>query len=317
MPQNPLSLVCAIDGDSPHFEVKVGRALQHIRRMRGGAQSHLMRCSDGYYYVVKFQNNPQHSRVLVNELLGTQLAALLGLPTTPVAIIEVSQELIRLTTELRFEAPRRRIPCTWGLQFGSQYAGDPYSPTPLDFFSDDQLLSAQNLMDFAGMLVFDAWTCNTDGRQVILARNHMDAASHALMIDQGFCFNGGEWNFPDAPRRSLHPKKVVYQQVRGIEAFEPWLAKLESEIGMQVLMEIAKTIPPEWYESDTESLLRLLEQLDSRRGLVRELLWAKRNTTPLFFPNWIDVASELSGLLANSHLAPPARAILPGVVAGD
>jgi len=37
--------------------------------MRGGAQSHLMRCDDGYYYVVKFQNNLRHKRVLVNELL--------------------------------------------------------------------------------------------------------------------------------------------------------------------------------------------------------------------------------------------------------
>ena len=32
------------------------QAVQHIRRMRGGAQSHLMRCADGHYYVVKFQN---------------------------------------------------------------------------------------------------------------------------------------------------------------------------------------------------------------------------------------------------------------------
>jgi hypothetical protein len=43
------------------------RAMEQIRRMRGGAQSHLMRCSDGrehdLYYVVKFQNNPQHCRV--------------------------------------------------------------------------------------------------------------------------------------------------------------------------------------------------------------------------------------------------------------
>jgi len=31
-------------------------ALEQIRRMRGGAQSHLMRCDDGYDYVVKFQN---------------------------------------------------------------------------------------------------------------------------------------------------------------------------------------------------------------------------------------------------------------------
>jgi len=42
-------------------------AIEQIRRMRGGAQSQLMRCSDENYYVVKFQNNPQHRRILVNE----------------------------------------------------------------------------------------------------------------------------------------------------------------------------------------------------------------------------------------------------------
>jgi hypothetical protein len=30
-------------------------AVQHIRRMRGGAQDHLIRC-DSNYYVIKFQN---------------------------------------------------------------------------------------------------------------------------------------------------------------------------------------------------------------------------------------------------------------------
>src|SRR5260370_9906044 len=87
------------------------RAVEQIRRMRGGAQSHLMRCDDGYYYVVKFQNNPQHKRILVNELLRTRLAARLGLPTVPVEIVAVSEELIRLTPELAMELPRARIPC--------------------------------------------------------------------------------------------------------------------------------------------------------------------------------------------------------------
>src|SRR5260370_23196347 len=82
------------------------KALEQIRRMRGGAQSHPMRCDDGYYYVVKFQNNPQHRRILVNEPLGTRLAARLGLPTVPVRIAAVSEELIRLTPELAVELPR-------------------------------------------------------------------------------------------------------------------------------------------------------------------------------------------------------------------
>jgi hypothetical protein len=93
--------------------------------MRGGAQSHLMRGDDGYYYVVKFRNNPQHGRVLANELLGTRLARRLGLPTVPAEIVEVSEELIRLTPELAMELPRSRIPCQPGLQFGSRFPVDP------------------------------------------------------------------------------------------------------------------------------------------------------------------------------------------------
>src|SRR5271168_1475717 len=143
------------------------RALEQIRRMRGGAQSHLMRCSDGNYYVVKFQNNPQHSRVLVNELLGTRLAARMGLPTTPVAVVEVSEELIRLTPELCVELPRSRIPCQAGLQFGSRFPGDPRRMALHDFLPDEQLREVANLHDFAGMLVFDKWTCNTNGRQTL------------------------------------------------------------------------------------------------------------------------------------------------------
>ena len=49
-------------------------AVQAIRRMRGGAQSQLMLGADGKLWVVKFQNNPQHIRVLANELIATRLA---------------------------------------------------------------------------------------------------------------------------------------------------------------------------------------------------------------------------------------------------
>jgi hypothetical protein len=151
-------------------------AMEQIRRMRGGAQSHLMRCSDGYYYVVKFQNNPQHRRVLVNELLGTKLAARLGLPTTPVAIVEVAEELIRLTPDLAIELARSRIPCQAGLQFGSRYPGDPRKLTLHDFLPDEQLREVKNLYDFAGMLVFDKWTCNTNGRQTVFFRQASEDA---------------------------------------------------------------------------------------------------------------------------------------------
>ena len=262
------------------------RALEEIRRMRGGAQSHLMRCSDGHYYVVKFQNNPQHRRILANELLGTKLAGRLGLPTAPAAGIEVSGELIRLTPELAIELGRSRIPCAAGLQFGSRYPGDPRRLTLHDFLPDEQLREVENLPDFAGMLVFDKWTCNTNGRQTLFFRESPLAPYRAVMIDQGFCFNAGEWNFPDAPLRGLYARNRVYEGVTGMESFGPWLERLENRMIGRVLDEVSSEIPPEWYEDDHDALYRLLEQLDRRRGRVPDLLLEAKKSSRNPFPNW-------------------------------
>jgi hypothetical protein len=307
------------------------RALEQIRRMRGGAQSHLMRCSDGHYYVVKFQNNPQHSRVLVNELLGTRLAARMGLPTTPVAVVEVCEELIRLTPELCVELARSRIPCQAGLQFGSRFPGDPRRLALHDFLPDEQLREVANLHDFAGMLVFDKWTCNTNGRQTLFylqeslrqrrverPADETEAWTHSSirgpapsalradfgevgggetaamtpryetkMIDQGFCFNAGEWTFPDAPLRGLYTRNRVYQGVTGMESFGAWLTRLEKGLGEKVLDELSREIPPEWYADDYDALMRLLEQLHRRRSRVPELILECKKSSRQPFPNWV------------------------------
>lgn len=260
--------------------------------MRGGSQAHLMRCSDESYYVIKFRDNPQGTRILMNDLLATGLAARLGLPTMPVAICYVSQRLIELTEDLHFEMAHSRVPCQPGLHFGSHYA-DPHHVTVHDFIPDSLLRRVTNIIDFAGMLVFDKWTCNTDGRQTLFLQDSNELGEigemqyATVMIDQGFCFNAGEWNFPDAPLRGLYTRRVVYEHVHGIEDFEPWIERLESRINEAVLTEVAKTIPPEWYESDSDALQRLLERLERRRTKVRELIWDTWRAAPNAFPNWL------------------------------
>ena len=170
---------------------------------------------------------------------------------------------------------------------------------------DEQLRAVRNLSDFLGVLVFDKWTCNTNGRQAIFFRDpggdagaadstassstalgYAAANYTAMMIDFGFCFNAGEWDFPDAPLRGLYARHRVYDGVAGMEAFEPWLARLEKQITERVLGEEAAQIPPEWYGGDWDELERLLERLYRRRERVRELLLAARNSGRDPFPNW-------------------------------
>src|SRR5260370_21721723 len=93
--------------------------------MRGGAQSHLMRGADGHFYVVKFQNNPQHSRILVNEWLATRLAGYIGLPVPVAEIVEISDWLGSETPELHIQLASGQVPCASVLQFVSPFIVDP------------------------------------------------------------------------------------------------------------------------------------------------------------------------------------------------
>jgi len=120
------------------------------------------------------------------------------------------------------------------------------------------------------MLVCDKWSGNTKGRQAIFFREADGTAQSvergagtavrycARMIDNGFCSNAREWDFPDAPLRGLYARHRVYEAVRGMDSFEAWVARVE-RIEETALEEIYGQIPPEWYDYDADGLEKLLE----------------------------------------------------------
>ncbi len=158
-------------------------ALEHVRRMRGGAQAQMMRCDDEAYYIVKFQNNPQHLRILANEMLATRLAARLGLCVPQAEVVEVRPEIIAGTPDLVIQLGLGRKPCAAGKQFGSQFPGHPARMAVHDFLPEEQLLRVRNLADFLGVLAFDKWTCNTNGRQAIFSGSPPDDANASARIE--------------------------------------------------------------------------------------------------------------------------------------
>jgi hypothetical protein len=260
-------------------------AVQQIRRMRGGAQSQLMLGADRELYVVKFQNNPQHVRVLANEYLATRLAEAVGLRVPACETIEVTEWLIANTPEMRISHGHESQPCQAGLQFGSKYVGGLMPGQLLDYLPEEQLREVKNVGEFAGMLALDKWTGNANGRQAVFLRRGRERKYVAVFIDQGYCFSAGEWRFSDAPLRGVFGRNVVYEGVTGFENFEPWLSKMET-MGAEKIWTIAETMAPEWYEHDVEGLEKLVAALLERRGRIRELIAAFRDSDRNPFPNW-------------------------------
>jgi len=178
-----------------------------------------------------------------------------------------------------------RARCTPGLQFGSRFVGGLMPGQVMDYLPEQQLAEVRNLAEFAGMLVVDKWTGNCNGRQAVFERRPRERKYKAMFIDQGFCFNAGEWTFPDSPLRGDYARNSVYAGVTGWKSFEPWLARIE-QLDAGAVWAIAESVPPEWYGGDLTEMERLIETLLNRRGRVRELIGSFRDSSREPFPMW-------------------------------
>jgi hypothetical protein len=274
-------------------------AVQHLRPLRGGAQSHLLRASDGACYVTKVQNNPQHIRVLANEMFATKLGLALGLPMPRVEVIEVSTWLIEHTEVLRINLGGAKIPCQSGKQLGSLYVDHEGLAMTFDYLPRELLERVRNLADFARVLVLDKWTCNVDGRQAIFWKAPRKQRYSATFIDQGYCFNAGDWTFPDSPLRGAYPNNCVYDGVIGWEAFEPTLSRAE-EMDVHTIWRCAAGIPEEWYEGDRDGLNRLVQGLYQRRATIRKLITEFRRSSRKPFSSWRESPADSAMPLASS-----------------
>ncbi len=254
--------------------------------MRGGAQSHLIEVVDGSSYVVKFTNNPQHARILINEWLASTVLRYLGVSTPDTAIVNISPDFIRQNPELHIQLASHREPPACGYHFGSRFAGGTkavYDQLPSTLFA-----SVANLRDFCGVLVADKWLGNTDSRQSVFVRIpsvNRKLTLRVQMIDNGQAFNGGHWSFGDAPARGPY-LDGVYESVRGLEDFEPWLT-LIATFPEVALREAFLQTPISWRGGDTEAAFEvLLDQLMRRRGRVSDLIYACRAHPADPFPKW-------------------------------
>ena len=267
-------------------------AVQQIRRMRGGAQGQLMLGADGRIYVVKFQNNPQHTRVLANEFLASRLAAAAGLSVPECELVEVSRWLIENTPELEIDMGRTRVRCRPGLQFGSRFAGGMMPGQVVDYLAEEQLAEVKNRAEFAGILALDKWTGNANGRQAVFTRRQRERRYKAVFIDFGYCFHAGEWRFEDAPLRGVYYRNDVYREIAGWESFEPWLTRLET-MPEETIWKSANEVPPEWYGGDLDAMEALVEKLLARRSRIRELIEAFGKSDRRPFPKWGERGREV------------------------
>lgn len=123
-----------------------------------------------------------------------------------------------------------------------------------DYLPESALLRIENLAEFAGAFALDKWLCNCDGRQAVFCRRKSKRRFRAHFIDFGYCFNAGEWNFPDSSLRGIYGKREVYRNITGWHSFEPWLSGIENFDGITIRA-IAEDVPPESKHSEPDDFI--------------------------------------------------------------
>jgi len=277
-------------------------ARRFIRKMRGGAQAHMLEGDDGNFYVVKFQNNPQHRRILMNELIATELLAHLQISAPEYRLVQVPDDFLAANAGVHIQLGSRQIPVRPGVHFGSRFPGDPDRLAVYDFVPDSLLSQVANPEQFLGALVFDRWMANADARQAVFFRAELNdwlarpgipprkLGFLTLMIDHGFVFNGPSWDLPESAITGLYSRRLVYQGVTSIRDFDPWLSRILN-FPESVIDRALSRIPPEWFGDDgaakeEAALDRLLMALIRRQKRIVELVEDCRKAPGNPFPRW-------------------------------
>ena len=140
------------------YAVPSVNARRFVRKMRGSTQAHLLECDDGFFYVVKFSNNPQGGRrILCNELISSLLMKRLGIHTPEIAVVTLDHDFLKANPEVFLSiAPDRTVTPTIGPHFGSLHIGGPINAAVFDFLPIAMLPKVVNHGDFLGVIL-GAW----------------------------------------------------------------------------------------------------------------------------------------------------------------
>lgn len=245
--------------------------------MAGGSQAHLLRAEDGHAYVVKFLNNPQlGKRGLVNEVVGAVLCNKLGLNTPESVLVTVDSKFLSDNPDVYILLPNGiRQEIATGVHFGSQFPGDPEHVAVYDFLPDTMLPDVYNRADFFGALVFDKWTANADGRQIIFYRALIEGEGKpewvASLIDHGYALGGAAWSFGESDIQGMYARRIVYGTNPCVDDYRPWIQRL-MRLDEHVIEEIFLALPGDWIDGDEAAVQTVLRRLWTRRDRVEDLV---------------------------------------------
>lgn len=251
-------------------------ALEYLGSVGVGVTApRLFRANDSKVYVVKLQNNPMGSKVLVNEYIACWFGLRMELCFPASDLFEIDEQVLKKKRRLRAEG------ISHGPHFASQYL---YGAR---YVNRHDLQRAVNKRVMAGVMLFDHMFHNVDRtknrKNILVCREEENRVLYA--IDNSHLFVRGRWN---AQSLGKLVEKITVNQWRtygwllkyflGTNDFTFYAGKVKG-IRDEELAELVESIPTEWLHKveEKEALLRYMIR---RCAMVDEIVSALCQSIP-------------------------------------
>ncbi|WCT56902.1 hypothetical protein PQ456_05090 [Paenibacillus kyungheensis] len=260
--------------------LKANRIMNPIKN--GSTLPYYINCEDGQTYAVKFKENPQGIKAIVNEYICSELALLLQLPIPKPVLIHLTEEFCSMYGQkLKEHIGSDILP---GVHFGCLKLKKAY---PIELGS--MLNEAINIEIIAELLIFDLFICNSDrdnnGGNLLFdpQQKKIIILDHTHAFDLGTIWEASQLNQRiGEPFTLLNLNGHVYRKlvpyVKGYNPFNSILEKLKTMTTDQI-WNIINSVPNEWLLSPDDKL-SLNNYLCDRKERIEETLPLLKNNLP-------------------------------------
>ena len=235
----------------------------------GGSQAQVFQLRDGRHVVVKFPENPQGERVLVNEFLSCALAEMLQLSVNQAVLVSIDERLLS-DPQSRGECPAT---FTAGIRCGMLRVADAV------IVNEQQLAGGViNYGDIHSVAVFDALVARGDGRQLLAYPEQPNTTSpkRFVAIDYGFAFGGSPVWTVDSFRAQAAPVLPQVDLCTGKDhgddgtLMRPIVDKLRALSGSEIFTALGTIYAPRWGVAEEEIAELALILAQRRTALVEQ-----------------------------------------------
>lgn len=246
----------------------------------GGTKPFLIYGEDGNQYYAKFKENPESSRILINEYVCSEIADIFEIPKTENVFIEVSEEFVEVFGE-EIEEHIEDMPKP-GLHFGSLKLNNVVPIT-----NSEAISKSENPECLSTILLFDHLIGNSDRESnkgnilISESQKRIYAIDHSNAFEIGPLWDATQlkWRLT-SPVTPFNMEGYVYSKwTEHIRSPYPFSAFFDNLLRLtdDVLWNIIDETPKEWLITDDEKQM-LFQYIVFRRDnihLLPELLKPK------------------------------------------